>query len=275
VYGPIGFLPPDARQSVVLQASTGTMRPSVFDDNPVQPPHPSDLASFATHARGVRALLGRRLAQSRRVYLAGDDLAFRPLEEMLGILAIAGEVFPLGGKLPARLSDAAPETIALAGIDMLVHDADLPWPDRAGWTSLRERHLRRVYLVVESGDPAVRRNLGRTWTEGQLATLVGDLRASGIELQLLVPVDAGGAAHAEGHLDHTVRMLSALELGRGDVIYLLDGSMALGPEWIAAGHVLTGPPLETARGAIQQRLGAALRERGVKVVPYNILKQGV
>ena len=70
-YGPMPFLPPECLSAVVLQA---TLCPTVeFGSGraPAAEPYRRTPEQFRQHARQVAALWGRRLLQSRNIFLAG------------------------------------------------------------------------------------------------------------------------------------------------------------------------------------------------------------
>jgi hypothetical protein len=94
-------------------------------------------------------------------------------------------------------------------------------PDRAGWDRLRALHLGRVNLGIATAQP------------NGLRAAVAAMKAAGLVLGLIL--FPGAEAEA----------INALDLGRGDLVYLVDAAEALKPE------------LEPVRA------------RGAKVVFYN------
>ncbi len=185
------LLPPDAQHAVVLQASV--FEPPSADGSGPPSLEPRPLDDFEDHARKVVALQGRRLAQCRRVFLAGDVLHL-PLHQALGYFEAIARVFPLGDETaPARLSDLPVDAVRLGGIDVSLFDLRFPLPDRDGWKRLKAKHLGRVTLGVSSGDLEVRRDFGPSWSDPELRQTVTALKAAGVPVSLILLVGVGGA----------------------------------------------------------------------------------
>src|SRR4051812_21666250 len=105
-YGPLGFLPPDAHQAIVLQATLGDDRPLGFGgrapiEHAVRTPE-----EFSHHARAVSALLGPRVLQNNGVFLGEGDVLRRPIADVSAYFDVISEVFPLReASGPLRLRD--------------------------------------------------------------------------------------------------------------------------------------------------------------------------
>jgi hypothetical protein len=229
VYRNLPFLPPDAHGAVVLQTSTGEAVRS-----------PEELEA---HARAVVSLLGRRLAQCRRVFLAGTDFLHRPVDEAAACLEAVTRVLPLAppSDRPRKPSERPVDAVELKGIDVALDDLSPPLPDRDGWALLRDRGLDRVTLTVASGDP-----------DNRLAAFVAD--RGPIPLNLLLLVDA------EAHVAARARLLGSLALAKGDVVYLVAADDVGDPPGAAEP--------DSHRAAWKDAL-APLGERGVKVLLYS------
>jgi hypothetical protein len=277
-YGPLPFLPPDAQQAVVLQATLGHRDGLTFGNAPAAEPYVRSAAEFAEHAATVAALLGRRVVQSRRVFLAGSDVAHQSSEAILSYLKITSEHFPIGPTTARRSRRDLPDDVpCLDGIDVFLDQFAPPLPDCDAWRAYRAMHLGRVNLGVESGARKVRALYGKAWDNAALRAVVADLKAAALEIGLLLIVGAGGVEHAEHHLSATAELAQSLELGGGDLVYLLDADEvggAIAQERLRA-QGLT-PLTRAVHRDHQARLKAALaplRSRGVKVVPYSLEKQ--
>ena len=275
-YGPLPFLPPDCLNAVVLQATLGHADSRGFGMSPVAEHYVRAPKEFERHAREVAALWGRRLLQSRWVFLAGSDVLRRPMEDVAAYLDEVRQVFPIepGPSLPAAdLNDTDSASPRLDGIHAFLDDFTPPCPDRAAWTAFAARRLVRVSLGVESGDPVVREVYGKTWTDEELCSTVTDLRAAGVGISLLTLVGAGGVERDDSHMHETVRLIESLDLARGDFVFLLDENEIRDPLAARAGLTL----LERSAWSEQQRklkdALASLKNRGVKVLPYTLEKQ--
>jgi hypothetical protein len=228
------------------------------------------------HAAEVAALWGRRLSQSRVVFLAGSDVLHQPLALVVAYLdalhCTLSIVEPGEGESRAQknATEAAPR---LEGAHAFIDDFSPPLPDRAGWAELCRRGLGRVSLGVESGDPAVRAFYRKAWSDADLVATVKDLKSAGIGVSVLALVGAGGVERADSHVSQTARLFESLELGGGDFVFLLDEHELREP-----GDNLRGlTPVEGSASLAQQaRLKEALaplKRRGAKVLPYSLTKQ--
>src|SRR5207244_2531738 len=125
-------------------------------------------AEFERHAREVADLWGRRLLQSRVVFLAGSDLLHRPSDEIAAYLDALGRTFPIQpiadrqADRRAEIDEAAPR---LDGIHAFLDDFNPPLPDRTAWSQLAAGGLTRVSLGIESGDPEIRRVYRKRWED--------------------------------------------------------------------------------------------------------------
>jgi len=112
-----------------------------------------------------------------------------------------------------------------------------------------------------------------TGSDDDLRLLVSSLKAAGIRVSLLFLVGAGGADFADAHVEKTGQLLDSLEIGRGDAVFLLDEREL---DEFSPSDPATGSLSYTAWQQQLDRLKEALaplRGRGVKVLPYSLVKQ--
>jgi hypothetical protein len=265
-YGPLPFLPPECQNAVVLQATLGHAEGQTFGLSPASEPRVRSTSEFAQHARNVAGLWGRRLLQSRTIFLAGDDLLHQPAGQIEAYLN------HLGGTFPIRNVDEGLD-VRFEGVHAFLDDFGGPRFGREGWHRFAERGLNRVSLGVESGDPEVRAIYGKGWEDVELRATVADIKAAGLGVSVLTLVGGGGVERADGHLTRTTRLIESLELARGDFVFLLDENEVREPRVRPAGLTL----LSGADWAEQQRRFkealATLKGRGIKVLPYTLEKQ--
>lgn len=191
-YGPRPiFVPPDAQNAVILQATSG----DGFFRTPDE---------FANHAEAVRRLLGRRAVQASGVLLADGAVLHRPIEEVIAHLDAIARVFPIrDDDAPKRLRDLPEEDVSLSGIEVILEGTAGPSPDPAAFGAMKARKLRRV-----------------TWKAGpeddsrSAASWIDPIVRSGLALSIVV--EGGTAAR-----DSVGAILDALEIGRGTTVYLL------------------------------------------------------
>jgi hypothetical protein len=277
-YGPtLPLIPPDAQAALVLQATVGHKGGVAFGRGAATEHAVRTPEELAAHARAVHRLLGRRLLQCRTVFLAGSDALLQGPETTCAYLETIATVFPIdSGSTRRRPRNTEDPEEPLAGIDAFLDDFTTPpagWPD---WRRLRERHLRRVSLGVESGARDVRSLYRKHWANEDVRILVGQLKEAGIGVGLILLVDAGGIEHAARHVAATAELVNALPLGAGDLVALLDANEVRDPA-LTAGELGFTPlphPRWTEQQAELKRLLLPVRtERGAKVAPYSLEKQ--
>jgi hypothetical protein len=272
-YGPIPFLPPDCHQAVVLQATLGHAAGLAFGNGPAAEHYVRSPDEFARHVRAVAALLGRRVLQCNGVFLAGSDVLRRPIDDIEAYLAAITEVFPLGAAPARRLRDLPENEPQLEGVDAFLDDFRPPLPDEAGWRRLAVRGLRRVNLGGESGDPEVLRTYGKKWEPEELRPVVASLKGAGLAVRVVTLVGAGGESLAERHASATADLMNSLDLGRGDLVYLVDanevGDVAAREPSIVP---LVGPAWHAQQADMKERLNP-VKAKGAKLPPYSLEKQ--
>jgi len=257
-YAPLDFLPPDDHQSVALQASVGDRAFAAVETDASAPRTPEE---FRAHCRAVRALLGRRLAQNRDVYLGGNS-AVRA--SIASYFEIANEELPIIGARDPHRNLAADEP-ELGTINLFLDDFRPGLPDPGTWGRLQTLHLGRVNLGVVTGDDDLRTKLGLGGSVADVVECANSLRRHAIDLAVIVHL---GWADRDGHgphVDRTVGMIESLDLSRRDFVYLIDGRDCD----LATDNPGNSNELET----FKQRLMPLRKQNGVKVVAYSVEKQ--
>jgi hypothetical protein len=267
-YGPLPFTPPDCQNAVILQATLGGVGRS-FGGGEAHGRRVRTPEEFERHARDVAALLGRRLLQTRSVFLAGADVLRRPADELLGYLDAINRVLPTGGGRAPEGPDGGP---AIDDVHVFVDDFSAPLAGVETLVAARERRLSHVALGVESGDPDVRRLYGKGWQDEDVQNFVSRAKEAGVELSVLTLVGGGGRGRASDHVARTARLIKSLALTRGDLVFLLDErEIAEAPP--APGLEALDPASWSEQLDLLRQGLSSLRERGVKVLPYSMAKQ--
>ncbi len=277
-YGPapLPFLPPECQNAVLLQATLGHAGGVTFGASPASEPRVRTPAEFQDHATLVAALWGRRLKQSRFVFLAGSDVLRQPVETVVAYLDTIKRTLPI---TPAPQSEvncrATPEEAGhrIEGVQAFLDNFLRPRPDHSGWRELLTRGLVRVSLGVESGDPEVRTCYHKNYSDDDLSATIEDIKSAGIGISLLTLVGAGGVERAASHVRETARLCESLAVGPGDFVFLLDESEIGGPCRQVDGLTALDRPSWTAEQARLKEALAPLKNRGVKVLPYTLDKQ--
>ena len=237
--------------------------------------HDQTPAEFAQHVKDVAALWGRRLLQSRILFLTGSDVLHLPVQTIAAQLDAIGRTFPIAPRTRAGTTDRcdAENQPRFDGVHVFLDNFTLPRPDRAGWSELVARGLVRVSLSVESGDPEIRTIHRKSWADDELRATVAACKAAGLGVSVLTLVGAGGIERAEPHVERTVRLIESLEMGPGDFVFLLDEKEIEGPISIDQSvSVLQRRSWSDQQARLKEAL-APLKKRGVKALPYTMEKQ--
>ena len=257
-YGHPPYLPPDAQQAVLLQATLGPA--AHFASGPIAEEEPEPYvrspAEFAEHAGAVARLMGRSLLQCRSLFVGGADFLRLPPDDLASYLEIAGRTFPLlpeaRGRRPRDLPDDAP---GLDGIATFLDRFEPPRPDADALARLHALGLARVTLGVESGSLEIRSRFGKVWTDEDLRAAVADLDAAGIAVNLVLLANPGEPDQADRHAAATAELIESLPLRAGSWASLVPATMPSG-----AGQ---NDPFAFLKAA----LGPARARLGIKVVP--------
>jgi hypothetical protein len=274
-YGPLPLLPPECQNAVVLQATLGHATGVAFGGAPVSEAYTRSSPEFAQHTKDVARLWGRRLLQSRNIFLAGADVLHRPVEEVAAYLRAIGSTFPMEQRRegPKTARAEVTEKPRFEGVHAFMDNFALPRPDRAGWDELAKRGLVRISLGVESGDADIRGSYHKYWDDEELRIAVADCKAAGLGVSLLTLVGAGGVERTDAHVERTVRLIETLELGPGDFVFLLDENEIPPPGGSHEGlTALRGSVWSKQLTTLKDRL-VDLKRRGIKVLPYSMEKQ--
>lgn len=273
-YGVLPFLPPDSQNSLTLQATLGHADGIVFGGGAAAPYYQRTIEEFATHTREVVKLFGQRRLQYRNIFLAGSDVLRLPSETVTAYLeTIARSALCAGAGESGEASEPSPR---LEAVHAFLDNPAGPRPSVEEWRKYRQNQLRRVILGVESGDPTVRGLYRKAWANDDLIALVSDLKQADLAVGVMVLVDAGGAEHASSHLAATTELINALDLGKGDIVSLLDAHEFRDPDRSTLNFTpLAGLRRTEQQAALKHALLPLRANRGVKVVPYSLEKQGL
>lgn len=263
-------LPPNALNAVVLQATRGNRLGRAFGGSVAETPGVPSLEEFRGHAVDVKNLLGKRLCQSRSVFLDGPDLLRLPISEILPRLQVAREYFPtqpgIGPGKPSEFNPWAPAP-RLEGFQVFLDEPTGVDLDPSEWASLHDSHLIEVAVGLTSGDPAIRASYGSDWTNRSFENLIALIKGAGLKVTVLTLL---GAGPSDAHASSTLSLLEALPLGKDDLIALVDAN-----EFDRRGsdRGARAEELEKERARFTAQLKALRASRGVKFAPYSTEKQ--
>ncbi|HXF81720.1 MAG TPA: radical SAM protein [bacterium] len=259
VYRPVGILPPDQYLALVLQVTEGCRwnRCTFCAFYRDQPFRVKPLSELAEHIQQVRAYLGEGLRLRRSLFLGEANALCLPTADLLPRLALIRRWFPDGGSRPMYsfmdIFTTRPKTIE-------------------EFQALRQQGLRRVYLGLESGDDTLLRWLNKPQQAAHAVEVVRTLKAAGLAVGVILMVGVGGDRFAAAHVEASRRLLAALPLDDGDLVYLSVLQSPPGGDYERAAREAGIHPLssEALAAQLDALRAAASRQHGPRVAPYNI-----
>jgi hypothetical protein len=255
---------------VIVQATLGDRDGRSFAGAPVRDHEVRDPDTFEEHVRGVARLHGRRLLQSRTAFLAGSDVLRLPGADLLAYLDVIGRELRPESEPGAEEGSGEPW---IESVHAFLDDFERPVVDEETLRRGYDRRLTRIALGVESGAPELRRLYGKGWADADLKAFAAHAKAAGVELSILTLVGAGGKDRRAEHVERTKGLIESLLLTRGDLVFLLDEREIAGPDVDGVRfEPLDDEEWKEQLALLRQGL-SSLRERGVKVVPYSLVKQ--
>ena len=260
VCGRVGILPPDQYLSLAVRVTEGCSWNactfcSLYRGIPFRA---KDAAELRAHVRALQGYFGASLALRRSVFL-GDANALCLAEERL---------LPLLEVVAAELPGAPLFSFVDAWTGARKTGAE--------WRACARLGLRRVYVGLETGDPALLSWLGKPGSREDAVDLVLSLRDAGVAAGVIVLVGAGGRRFADAHVAATARALTLMRLGPDDLVYFSELLEEPGLEYgLRAADEADLHPLEPAacarqRAAILSAFHARDPARPPRVATYDI-----
>lgn len=255
VYRPVAILPPDQYLSVVLQATEGCSwnRCTFCNFYQGRPFRAQTLEGFQAHIAAVKAFLGKAIGMRRGIFLADGNALALSRRRLAAFMEAVREAFP--GQPMAGFVDL------YSGEHHPLHD----------WRELAALGLKKIYIGMETGFDPLLRFLNKPGSQDELVEFVGNLKAAGLEVGLIVMVGIGGWEYARPHAEATLAALDRMPLGQGDLVYL--SPFVEHPDSVYAQlrrerglHPLSEEETEEELA----RLAAAIRARGLKAARYDI-----
>jgi radical SAM superfamily enzyme YgiQ (UPF0313 family) len=261
-YRPVPILPPDQYRALVVQLTEGCAHNrcafcELYRDRPY---HVKRGKEFSAHLAAVRSFFGAGLALRRGVFLGDANALVLPPARLLEAL----------DRIEAELGAAW----LRAGVSAFT-DAFGGLPKSAEtFRALARRGLRRVYLGLESGSDALLEFLEKPATAGDAVALVQRLHAAGVGVGVIAMLGLGGDRHAAAHLAETRKVLDALQLRAGDLLYLSPLVVTPGSPYaercrVAGVRPLDDDALEAQRQALASVFPVGIPNRP-KVAVYDI-----
>jgi hypothetical protein len=276
-YKPVPILPPDKYLALVLQATEGCHynRCTFCQFYRGQPFHIKSDMEFRTHIRAVKGFLGAGIRLRRTIFLADANALVIAHPRLLDIFDALNEMFDIA---PAQLAGVAlthwkaAHPLGITGVYSFIDAFTGNRKTRAQFAELAKRGLRRVYIGMESGHIPLLRFLRKPSMPDDVRHVVGEAKAAGVHVGVILMLGIGGDGYAAGHVADTVAVVNSLELDRGDILYFSEFVDAPGSDYAvqaqAAGiRALAGAEVQAQASAI--RTGLRFAELP-KIAVYDI-----
>jgi radical SAM superfamily enzyme YgiQ (UPF0313 family) len=210
IYATIGILPPDAYMDIALRLVEGCPYNRCHFCSFYRT-HKYRLRSeteFLQHIQAVKLYTGRALPMRKDVFVADADAMSANDQTLYRAFSLIAEHFP---KRP---------------ISTFISSFTRPERDLQTYRTLHKLGLQRVTLGLESGNDHVLSLLGKPMTAQQALRLMQQVKAAGIQLNIVLLIGAGGSALAEYHLRDSLNLLKQLALDPRDYVYLSELQIA-------------------------------------------------
>ena len=206
IYKPVGILPPDQYQAVLLQASEGCSynQCTFCDFYKDRSFHIKSESEFRAHCVAVHDYLGRGLSLRRTIFLGDANALVIPQQHLLELFDAVHAVF---------------DVEALGGIFAFQDAFSGEKKDKSDYHQLRLKGLERVYIGLESGHDPLLEFLKKPGNAENALHTVHKLKSAGIAVGVIILIGAGGKAYADGHVRDTIRVLNAMALDMNDQLY--------------------------------------------------------
>ncbi|MBX3002196.1 MAG: radical SAM protein [Caldilineaceae bacterium] len=280
VYKPVPILPPDQYLSTVVQATEGCSYNrctfcTFYQDRPFRI---KTLPQLQNHLTAIEQFLGRGLTLRRGIFLADANAVIVAQRTLLPMLdAIAQKFAILPPDLPAedRRRWQAGHPIHADGIYAFISAPDALHKTSADFADLRDRHLRRVYVGLESGHDPLRHFLAKPGRAADVLRAVETIKAGGVGVGLIAMIGVGGEIYREAHRRDTVALIERMPLDHNDILYLspfvADAASPYAQDIESAEIEPMGEDaIEEEIGRFRSALKAWTQPRGVRFSTYDI-----
>ena len=181
----------------------------------------------------MAALWGRRLLQSRILFLAGSDVLHQPVDKIAALLSAIGQTFPIEPRTRGthdRSSRQTKTSLASTASTRSWTTSRCPGPTATAGESWPRGAWCGSASASSRATPRCGATYHKSWADDELRATIADSKAAGLGVSVLTLVGAGGVERAEPHVERTVRLIESLELGAGDFVFLLDEKEIREPE---------------------------------------------
>ncbi len=228
VYAPVSILPPDQYMSLVVQMTVGCSynRCTFCDFYRMRRFSIKSPDELRQHIRAVLRFFGESATLRKSVFLADGNALVIPQKKLMERIAVVHEFFAF---VPPDIEDRRRRSEwckahpgSFEGIYSFLDAFSTLRKSVADFEKLREHHLRRVYIGLESGDDELLRFIRKPGDAATMVQAVRTIKAAGLNVGVIAMVGVGGRKFAERHVRKTVEVVNAMGLGARDIFYLSD-----------------------------------------------------
>ncbi len=224
IYCPVGILPPDQYLSVVVQATEGCSWNkcsfcTFYHGRRFRIKTPETLQQ---HCRDIKAFFGRSIQLRKSLFLADANAIAIPQRRLLDLLKVVHDEFPIGSPKPQEdtQNNENNESYTLDGIYSFLDIFGAEKKSIADYRELRDALVKRVYIGLETGDPALFSLLNKPGSPQECVEVVRTIKEGGISVGIIILAGVGGREMASNHLEHSIATIKQMNLDRNDIVYV-------------------------------------------------------
>jgi radical SAM family protein len=218
VYSPVTILPPDQYLTLVLQVTLGCHwnRCTFCDFYQATHFHIRSMEEFEQHVHAVKRFFGDAIRLRRSIFLGDANALILPQNRLIRVFDQINQEFCFAdSSSPMHL-----EKPVFEGVNSFLDVFAGERKSEMDFRELKARHLKRVYLGMESGFDPLLAFLNKPANSAQASDLVARLKSAGLSVGLIVLIGAGGDRFADAHVEETTALIRKMPLGAEDMIYL-------------------------------------------------------
>ena len=174
------------------------------------------MEEFEKHIRGVKQFFGDGIRLRRSIFLGDANALILPQNGLVRVFDQINQEFCFADSPSGARRDGP----IFEGINSFLDVFAGERRSEMDFRELKARHLKRVYLGMESGFDPLLAFLNKPATSAQASDLVARLKSAGLGVGLIVLIGAGGDQFADSHVEETAALIRKMPLGTEDMIYL-------------------------------------------------------
>jgi len=224
VYKPVSILPPDQYMALVIQATEGCSYNrctfcTFYRDRAFRVKSDTEIRQ---HIAAVRDFFGEALGMRKSIFLADANALVIPQPRLVEIFRLIHEAFdilPEGLNPPERAEWKRRHPVHFDGIYSFIDAFTGKHKTVEEFAQLKALNLRRVYIGVETGHEPLLRFVNKPGTPEDILKVVSAIKGAGVGVGIIILIGLGGKQYAERHVGDTIRLLNAIPLSEGDLLY--------------------------------------------------------